>query len=52
VRAGFSAPATEERAEISLHLRDKGWAAYSIQFDSQANAWVAQVLDPKARRAA
>jgi hypothetical protein len=52
VRAGFSAPASEERAEISLHLRDKGWCAYSIHFDSQANTWIAQVIDPKTRRAA
>ena len=52
VRAGFSAPASEEPAEISLHLRDKGWSAYSIHFDAQANAWIAQVFNPKTRHAA
>lgn len=52
VRGGFTAPLGEEPAEISLHLRDKDWSAYSIQFDPQGIAWIAQVFDPKDRRAA
>lgn len=52
VRGGFAAPASEEPAEISLRLRDKGWSAYSIHFDARENAWIAQVFDPKTRRAA
>jgi hypothetical protein len=49
VRPGLSTPASEEPVLISLHLRDKGWSAYSIHFDAQANAWIAQVFDPKTR---
>ena len=47
VRGGFSAPASEEPALISLHLRERGWNAYSVHFDPQENAWIAQVLDIK-----
>jgi hypothetical protein len=52
VRAGFSAPLVEEPALISLKLRDKGWSVYAIQLEPQAKAWVARVIDPKAKRAA
>jgi len=50
VRAGFSAPASEEPAEISLHLRDKGWSAYSIRFEPEAAVWVAKIIDLKTWR--
>ena len=52
VRAGFSAPEAEEPALISLHLREKGRAAYSIRFDPQSRAWIARVMDFKTKRAA
>ncbi len=52
VRARFSAPATEERALISLHLREMGWKAYSVRLDEQANAWVALVIDSRQKHAA
>jgi hypothetical protein len=47
VHARFSAQASEEPAEISLHLRDKGWSAYSIRFEPEAAVWVAKIIDPK-----
>jgi hypothetical protein len=52
VRARFSAPATEERALISLQLRDMGWNAYSVRLDEQTSAWIALVIDSKRKHAA
>jgi hypothetical protein len=52
VRAGFSAPAAEEPALISLRLREKGWSAYSIGFDPEATVWVAKIIDFKTKHAA
>jgi hypothetical protein len=50
VRARFSAPASEERALISLQLREMGWKAYSVRLDEQANAWIALVMDRRHRQ--
>jgi hypothetical protein len=50
IRAGFSAPPTEEPAAVALKLRDRGWIAYRIRFEADDEAWVAAVLN--AQRAA
>jgi hypothetical protein len=47
VRAGFSAPAAEEPVRIAMKLRERGRDAYRIRFDSEANAWIASVIDWK-----
>jgi hypothetical protein len=47
VRAGFSAPAAEEPVRIALRLREKGWTAYRVRFDSDGGAWIASVIDWK-----
>ena len=46
-RAGFSAPAGEDRVHIALKLRDKGWPVYQVRFDPESGAWVASVIDTK-----
>jgi hypothetical protein len=45
VRAGLSAPASEEPASVALKLRDKGLDAYRIRFDPEAKAWLAAIID-------
>ena len=47
VPARFSAPAGAEPVEIALRLREKGWTAYRIRYDSVASAWIATVIDWK-----
>jgi hypothetical protein len=45
VRAGLSAGAGEEPALVALRLREKGFDAYRIGFDTDAKAWIAVVMD-------
>lgn len=47
IRAGFTAPAGEERVQIALRLREKGWTAYRVRLDEEAGAWIASVIDWK-----
>jgi len=47
VRAGFSAPATEEPVRIAMKLRERGRTAYRVRFDSDESAWIASVIDWK-----
>jgi hypothetical protein len=42
---GFSALPSAQPYEISLALRELGWKAYRVQFDPEAGAWVAKVID-------
>jgi hypothetical protein len=44
-QAGFSVPSNVAPVDVSLLLREKGWAAYRIRFDHAAFAWVATVMD-------
>lgn len=44
-RTGLSAAATAQPFEVSLALREMGWRAYRVQFDSTAGAWIATVID-------
>jgi hypothetical protein len=43
--AGFSASPSAQPYEISLALREMGLRAYRVQFDPDAVAWVAKVID-------
>ena len=49
-RAGFSAPEDEDRAGISLKVRDRGWLVYRVRFEPDQGAWVVSVMNT--RRAA
>jgi hypothetical protein len=31
--------------EVTLTLREHGWAPYRVWFDVEANAWIARVID-------
>jgi hypothetical protein len=42
-KVSFSASARP--VDISLALRETGWTAYRIQFDPEASAWIAKVID-------
>lgn len=45
VSAGFSVPATADAVEVSMRLREKGWAPYRLRLDSEQNCWIAAVID-------
>ena len=42
--SGISAPLKADPADVSLALREKGWAPCRVWFDPQAGAWVASVI--------
>jgi len=45
VSAGFTVPAEADAAEVSMRLRDRGWATYRLRLEPEQNAWVALVID-------
>jgi hypothetical protein len=47
VRAGFTVSETADAADVSLKLRERGWAPYRLCFDREQNAWIAVVIDWK-----
>lgn len=47
VRAGFSAPASEEPVQVALKLRERGRTAFRVRFDADQGAWIASVIDWK-----
>src|SRR5262249_41051560 len=42
--AGVNAPMKADRADVSLALREKGWAPCRVWFDGQTGEWVASVI--------
>lgn len=44
-RVGLWVSPEAEPFEVSIALREKGWRAYRVQFDSAADAWIAKVID-------
>jgi hypothetical protein len=47
VRAPFSMPAGASPVDVSLRLREHGWAPYRIYFELLSQAWIAIVIDWK-----
>ena len=43
--AGFSVPEHADAADVSLRLRERGWAPYRLRIDPDLQAWVAVVID-------
>jgi hypothetical protein len=43
--ARFSFAATAQPVDVSLALRESGWAAYRVRFDPEVAAWIAKVID-------
>jgi hypothetical protein len=43
--SGLSVSTSAQPFEISIALRELGWKAYRVQFDSSATAWIAKVID-------
>jgi hypothetical protein len=43
--AGFTVPETADAADVSMRLRERGWAPYRVRFDSERHAWIAVVID-------
>src|SRR5689334_10199633 len=44
-RAGFTVPETADAADVSMTLRERGWAPYRLHLDSEQHAWIAVVID-------
>jgi hypothetical protein len=47
IGAGFSVPETADAADVSMKLRERGWAPYRLRLDREQNAWIAVVIDWK-----
>jgi hypothetical protein len=47
VDAGFSVPEAAEAADVSLRLREAGWAPYRLHLEPEENTWIAVVIDWK-----
>lgn len=45
--AGFTVPEAAEAADVSLRLREAGWAPYRVHLELEQRAWVAVVIDWK-----
>jgi len=45
VSAGFSVPETADAADVSMWLRERGWAPYRLRLEPEQHAWVAVVID-------
>jgi hypothetical protein len=43
--SGLSVLPSTPPYEITLALREIGWRAYRVQFDPEAGAWIAKVID-------
>ena len=43
--AGFTVPADADAADVSMKLRERGWAPYRLCLDSEQHAWIAVVID-------
>ena len=43
--AGFTVPETADAADVSMRLRERGWAPYRLLLDSEQHVWIAVVID-------
>jgi hypothetical protein len=44
-RTGLSASDKAKPFEVTLTLRENGWAPYRVRFDGEEAVWVANVID-------
>jgi hypothetical protein len=47
VSAGFTVPETDDAADVSVKLRERGWEPYRVRLEPEQHAWVAVVMDWK-----
>ena len=45
VSAGFTVPETADAANVSMRLRERGWAPYWLRLERDQHAWIAIVID-------
>ena len=45
VSAGFTVPEAADAADVSMRLRERGWAPYRLHLDAEQGAWIAVVID-------
>ena len=43
--AGFTVPESADAADVSMRLREQGWAPYALRLEPEQHAWVALVMD-------
>ncbi|HEX5508540.1 MAG TPA: hypothetical protein VFX37_08545 [Pseudolabrys sp.] len=47
VNAGFTVPESADAADVSMRLRERGWAPYRLRLERDQHAWIAIVIDWK-----
>jgi hypothetical protein len=45
ISARFSVPVTADAADVSVRLREKGWAPYRLRLDREQDCWIATVIN-------
>jgi len=45
IKTPIVAPENGEPAQISLKVRDQGWAPYRVRFDASQAAWIVSTFD-------
>jgi len=45
IKSQIVAPETEEPAQVSLRVRDRGWAPYRVRFDQGQAAWIVSTFE-------
>ena len=43
--AGFTVPANADAVDVSMRLRERGWAPYRLRLEHEQHAWIAVVID-------
>jgi hypothetical protein len=43
--AGFTVSAEADAADVSMRLRERGWAPYALRLEPEQHAWIALVMD-------
>jgi hypothetical protein len=43
--AGFTVSEEADAADVSMQLRERGWAPYRLRLDPEQHMWVAVVID-------
>jgi hypothetical protein len=43
--AGFTVPADADAVDVSMRLRERGWAPYRLRLEPEQHAWIAVVID-------
>lgn len=43
--AGFTVAEASDAADVSMRLRERGWAPYRVRLDPEQGAWIADLID-------